>query len=95
MDNIGVLGLKFGYPFADGAQVSIKIDNTSQFNLYTKDEEAWAYENEDEEIIRAMKKGLKMFIEGTSKRGTDTKDTYSLSGFSKAHGKILKICKNN
>ena len=39
-----------------------------------------------------MEKGNKLVALGKSKRGTDTKDTYSLSGFSKAFEKISKYC---
>ena len=44
-------------------------------------------------MIRAMKRGSKMTVVGTSSRGTKTTDTYSLSGFTKAKGVIDKNCK--
>ena len=47
----------------------------------------------DIEIIEAMKKGSILVAEGTSVRGTDTKDTYSLIGFSKALKKLKDVCK--
>ena len=39
-----------------------------------------------------MIKGSKMVAVGTSSRGTKTKDTYSLSGFTKAYKAINKAC---
>ena len=43
-------------------------------------------------IIEAMKKGNILIAEGTSNRGTETKDTYSLLGFTKAFKKVKDVC---
>ena len=40
-----------------------------------------------------MKKGNILIAEGTSNRGTETKDTYSLLGFTKAFKKVKDVCK--
>jgi hypothetical protein len=40
-----------------------------------------------------MKRGEKMIVEGYSARGTKTKDTYSLAGFSNAYKAISAKCK--
>ena len=40
-----------------------------------------------------MKRGQKLTVEGVSFKGTKTKDTYSLSGFSKAYRAISAKCK--
>ena len=42
----------------------------------------------DKKIIEAMIKGDKLIAFGQSRRGTKTKDTYSLNGFAKAFNKI-------
>ena len=39
-----------------------------------------------------MKKGYCLIAEGNSKRGTETKDTYSLVGFTKAFKKVKDVC---
>ena len=39
-----------------------------------------------------MKAGAKMVVEGQSARGTATRDTYSLMGFTKAHSVIAREC---
>ena len=41
---------------------------------------------------RTSFKGAKMVVRGTSWRGTKTKDTYSLKGFTAAYKKINEIC---
>ena len=39
-----------------------------------------------------MRKGIDLEVFGKSKRGTDTRDLYSLKGFSKAYNKIKETC---
>jgi hypothetical protein len=39
-----------------------------------------------------MRKGDKMIVHGESSRGTQTKDTYSLKGFSQAYKAISAKC---
>jgi hypothetical protein len=39
-----------------------------------------------------MMKGTTMVVEGTSSRGSKTKDTYSLSGFGKMYQTISQAC---
>ena len=43
--------------------------------------------------IEAMKKGTTMVVNGVSSKGTKTKDTYSLRGFTASHKAISKTCK--
>ncbi|SVD08826.1 uncharacterized protein METZ01_LOCUS361680, partial [marine metagenome] len=40
-----------------------------------------------------MQQGKRMVVVGTSWRGTETKDTYSLFGFTKAYTEILDACR--
>ena len=48
---------------------------------------------DDKDIVAAMKRGSRMIINGTSFKGTKTKDTYSLSGFTSAYKAISNKCK--
>ncbi len=81
-----------GYPFAGGSTVSVKIgDNTYEF--FTKGENAWpASPADDKKIITAMKRGAKAIVTGRSSRGTVTKDTFSLLGFTAAVDEAAKRC---
>ena len=61
--------------------------------LFTIEGRAYAESEEDDiAMIRAMKRGSKMTVVGTSSRGTKTTDTYSLSGFTKTKNLIDKTC---
>ncbi|MEM8729695.1 MAG: hypothetical protein AAGF79_07215 [Pseudomonadota bacterium] len=70
-----------GYPFADGSTVNLTIGE-DQFELFTEGEWAWpASEAEDAKIITAMKRGVSAVLTARSSRGTRTKDSFSLLGF--------------
>ena len=54
---------------------------------------AWAVSDRvDRELVEGMKRGERMIVTGTSAKGTDTKDTYSLAGFSSAYKAISAKC---
>ncbi|MFO7482758.1 invasion associated locus B family protein, partial [Oceanibaculum nanhaiense] len=73
--------------------ISVNIGGTT-YKLFTVDDHAWAATaQEDKQLVEAMKKGSTMVIKGASSRGTETTDTYSLSGFTKAYEEIGKACK--
>lgn len=73
-----------GYPFAPGSTVNLNISGT-EFELFTEGEWAWpATPVDDAKIITAMKRGAQAVATGRSGKGTVTKDTFSLLGFSAA-----------
>ena len=81
-----------GYDYKNDSGVQIKIDDKA-FELFTQKDMAWLRtEAEDKEIVRAMIKGKTMVVRGTSQRGTPTKDTYSLIGFTKTYRSISSAC---
>lgn len=83
-----------GYPFADGSTVNLTIGD-SQFELFTEGEWAWpATEADDTKIITAMKRGASAVLTARSSRGTTTKDTFSLLGFTAAVEDAEKRCAN-
>jgi hypothetical protein len=81
-----------GYPFADNAKVTVNVDG-NQFTMFTDKDSAWI-ENPSQEtgLIEAMRKGTQMTVEGTSRRGTVSTDSYSLSGITAALEAIAKEC---
>ncbi len=87
-----VVQIEIGYPLKDKSEVDVVIDRKT-WNLFAVDGNAWAYEADDDKaMVAAMRKGIKMVVKGTSARGNDTRDEYSLSGVTKAHQAINKAC---
>ena len=83
-----------GYPFKKGTSIVVKIGTTSFNNLFPNGETAWAPDSAtDKRLVEEMKRGEKMIVEGVSARGTKTKDTYSLAGFTGAYKAISAKCK--
>ncbi|WP_245776348.1 invasion associated locus B family protein [Thalassovita taeanensis] len=82
-----------GYPFASGSNVTLDVDG-NQFELFTEGEWAWpASAADDAKIISAMKRGTSAVMTARSGRGTQTKDTFSLLGFTAAVEEAEKRCK--
>ena len=81
-----------GYPFKDNSKVTLNIDGKN-FAMFTKGSNAWL-ENPGEEptVVTAMRAGSKMSVTGQSRRGTQTRYAYSLSGVT-ASLKELSNCK--
>lgn len=92
-DNIkNQVSVKIGYPLRDGSKVTAII-GADKFTLFVKDDKAFIENTKDEgRLIAAMKKGSKMIVSGTSKRGTTTTDIYSLSGITAALKHVAQSC---
>ncbi len=83
-----------GYPFAPGSTVNMTIGET-EFELFTEGEWAWpATAADDSKIITAMKRGSGAVLTARSARGTQTKDAFSLLGFTAAIEDAEKRCSN-
>ncbi|WP_425039821.1 invasion associated locus B family protein [Primorskyibacter sp. S187A] len=90
----GQVSFTGGYPFASGSTVSLEISGNN-FELYTDGEWAWpATPADDARIVAAMKAGAEATLTARSSRGTQTKDTFSLLGFTAASEDADKRCSN-
>lgn len=93
--NAGVSGqvaFTGGYPFAPSSTVNVNISGT-EFELYTEGEWAWpATPQDDVKMVTAMKRGADAVLTARSSRGTVTKDTFSLLGFTAAFEDAEKRC---
>ena len=81
-----------GYPFKENSTATITVGDAS-FDLFTSGDGAWADSaDRDRAIVEAMKGGSTMQLKGTSWRGTNTIDRYSLKGVTAAMEKIDEEC---
>jgi hypothetical protein len=82
-----------GYPFEKGSEVKAAVGQ-KKFTLFTEGENAWPPSVEDDAaLVDAFRRGSKAKVEGVSKRGTKTVDTFSLSGFTAALEAAVALCK--
>lgn len=92
----GQVSFTGGYPFAPGSQVTVEV-GSDKFVLNTdkatNPEMAWSPSSEnDAKMIAAMKRGSEAVVSARSARGTTTKDTFSLLGFTAAADEAKKRC---
>lgn len=81
-----------GYGYNSGAEVIVSIDG-EKFALAGNGETAWTPSDElDHKLTAALAKGSGLIVEGSSARGTKTKDTFSLKGSGDAYAAINKAC---
>ncbi len=88
----GEISFSGGYPFAPGSTVDLDIDGTN-FQMLTDAEWAWpASTADDAALLTALKKGTTAVLSARSGKGTQTKDTFSLRGFTAAMEDAGKRC---
>jgi hypothetical protein len=88
----GEVSFSGGYPFAGGSTVTLDVDGTS-FDLFSDGEWAWSGgPTDDDAILAALKKGSSAVLTAHSAKGTQTKDSFSLRGFTAAMDEAAKQC---
>ena len=65
----------------------------NEFSLFSQGSFAWLIDGEEEyNLIKTMKKASKLSVTATAKNGSQTKDLYSMMGFTKAYNVARKSC---
>jgi hypothetical protein len=83
-----------GYPFAPNSTVEVQI-GSDNFELFTDEGHAWpSSAAEDGRLLAAMRRGAEAVVTGRSARGTVTRDTFSLLGFTAALGEAESRCRS-
>ncbi|MCF8495413.1 MAG: invasion associated locus B family protein [Alphaproteobacteria bacterium] len=81
-----------GYTFKEKSAATVRINN-EEFPLFTQGDTAWTPDAAtDRKLTQALREGSDMTVTGTSSRGTETIDIFSLSGSSAAYKKISGEC---
>jgi hypothetical protein len=87
------LSVVIGYSFKPSSEASLAV-GPAKFAMHTQNDGAWIRQAGDEtRLIEAMRKGSDLVIKGTSGRGTQTSDTFSLKGISQALDRVAQECK--
>ena len=82
-----------GYPFRTTSDATAEIGG-NKFAMYTCSDGAWIKNvAEEARMIEAMRKGADLTVKGTSGRGTQSTDQYSLKGLSQALDRVDQECK--
>jgi invasion protein IalB len=82
-----------GYPFKTSSDATAEIGSV-KFAMYTQNDGAWIKNvTEEARMVDAMRKGADLTVKGTSGRGTQSTDQFSLKGLAQALDKIEQECK--
>ena len=82
-----------GYGFKPNSDATIDLGGTN-FAMYTQNDGAWIKNAAEEtRLVDSMRKGADLVVKGTSARGTQSADTYSLKGLSQALDRIGQECR--
>jgi len=80
--------VEVGYPLKADSNVNVNIDGKN-FAMFVQGNNAWLKDLAQEpDLVAAMRAGSSMQVSGESKRGTQTKYTYSLSGVTAALSEV-------
>jgi invasion protein IalB len=82
-----------GYPFKTSSDATAEI-GAAKFAMYTQNDGAWIKNvAEEARMIDAMRKAADLTVKGTSGRGTQSTDQYSLKGLAQALDRAEQECK--
>jgi invasion protein IalB len=82
-----------GYPFKPGSEASVDIGSTD-YALYTQQDGAWIKNaTEEAQMVDALRAGQSAVVKGTSAKGTESTDNFSLRGLSQALDRVAQDCK--
>jgi invasion protein IalB len=87
------VSVAIGYPFKGATDATVEI-GSAKFSMYTLNEGAWIKNvAEEARLVDAMRKGGDLTLRGTSGRGTQSTDQYSLKGLTQALDRIEQECR--
>ena len=87
----GVISVDPGYTYEDGSTVLMTIGR-KQFHLIGKNGSAWAQDEEDPQIVAAIRGASTLVVTGRMHNGPATTDTFSLKGLPKALVALDQAC---
>jgi len=87
------VSVAIGYSFKPGADATVEIGPT-KFAMYTQSDGAWIKNAAEEaHLVEVMRKGSDLVVLGTSAKGTQSTDRYSLKGLSQALDRAAQECR--
>lgn len=89
----GQVEIRAGYTYKPDSVVTLEFNNGTKFKLNTKADSAWGVDaSDDSKIVTNLSDRVRLKVYGRSIRGTQTVDTYSLSGFRDAVARAKAAC---
>jgi Invasion associated locus B (IalB) protein len=87
------VSVSIGYPFKTTSDATAEV-GSAKFAMYTQNDGAWIKNMAEEaRLVDAMRKAVDLTVKGTSGRGTQSVDQYSLKGLPQALDRIAQECR--
>lgn len=87
------VSVMIGYPFKSGADATVEV-GSAKFAMNTQSDGAWIKNvAEEARLVEIMRKGAELTVTGTSSKGTQSVDRYSLKGLGQALDRTSQECK--
>jgi len=87
------VSVMIGYALKPGSESTVEVGGAA-FAMYTQGDGLWIKNAaEEERMVEAMRKSADLVVKGTSAKGTETTDTFSLKGLAQALDRIAQDCK--
>jgi hypothetical protein len=87
------VSVHIGYPFKGGSDANLEVGGT-RFALYTQGDGAWIKNAADEaRMVEAMRRAGDVTMRGTSAKGAETTDVFSMKGLAQALDRVAQECR--
>jgi hypothetical protein len=87
------VSIMIGYALKPGSESTLEVGGAA-YAMYTQGDGLWIKNAaEEERMVDAMRKSADATVKGTSAKGTETTDTFSLKGLSQALDKLAQDCR--
>jgi len=87
------VSIMIGYALKPGSESSLEVGGAN-YAMYTQGDGLWIKNAaEEERLVEAMRKSADVVVKGTSAKGTETTDVFSLKGLSQALERISHDCR--
>jgi len=87
------VSIMIGYALKPGSESTLEVGGAS-YAMYTQGDGLWIKNAaEEERLVEAMRRSADVVVKGTSAKGTETTDVFSLKGLSQALDRISQDCR--
>lgn len=87
------VSIMIGYALKLGSESTLEVGGAS-YAMYTQGDGLWIKNAaEEERLVEAMRRSADVVVKGTSAKGTETTDVFSLKGLSQALDRIAQDCR--
>ncbi len=87
------VSVMIGYTLKPGSESTLEVGGAA-YSMYTQGDGLWIKNAaEEERMVDAMRKAADVTVKGTSAKGTETTDTFSLKGLSQALDRLAQDCR--